>query len=103
VFTWTAQAAVDDLVAFVRQHLDEDERVVNGSCLHIDDCNGSGFGDRFDDDRLLAEVEAKRRILDLCAPEVDDGTSGARIARLTIHMLAQPYAGREGWREEWRA
>lgn len=58
---------------------------------------------RWDPARVLAEVEAKRQILDLCAPEVDEGTSGARIARLTIHMLARPYAGRAAWREEWRA
>lgn len=50
---------------------------------------------------VLADVAAKRAILELCAPEVEEGTSGARIARLTIHMLARRYAGWDGWRDEW--
>ncbi|HET7055733.1 MAG TPA: hypothetical protein VFI12_04670 [Thermomicrobiales bacterium] len=46
--------------------------------------------------RVLAEVErerrdlaAKRRILDRVEPEIDDGTSGSRIARFTIRALAE--------------
>jgi hypothetical protein len=61
---------------------------------------------RWDPNRVLAEVElgraeveAKRRILDWalmwmgrdCAPWNAD----------CIRLLAQPYAGRPGWREEW--
>jgi hypothetical protein len=85
---------MDELVAFVRARLNEREALL----LHT---RASGIPCPIPIDTLLAEVEAKRRILDLCAPGVDEGTSGARVARLTIHLLAQPYAGQHGWREEW--
>lgn len=57
---------------------------------------------RWDPARVLAEVEAKRGLitevvqLDQSA-DVDAGPTAAAIARL----LAQPYAGREGWRDDW--
>lgn len=57
---------------------------------------------RWDPARVLAEIAAKRRILDLCTPELDEGTSGARISRLTIHTLAQPYADLPEFLPEWR-
>lgn len=69
---------------------------------------------RWDPARVLAEVEAKRRILDLHEQAVPDGhdQQGYRFACEhcsqttpcpTLCLLAQPYAGRDGWREEWRA
>lgn len=80
---------------------------------------------RHDPARVLAEVDAKRRILDehgasggtcrTCCGEPDrevrwDGEEEAvEWARAdkpwpcpTVRLLAQPYAGRDGWREEWR-
>lgn len=155
--------AVDELVAFVRQQLDADEalarRVAERYVVRNSDRPDDGqpywplpsieatFRGRIDPDivagldlirtydpaRVLAEVEAKRRILDLhigahdCT-EIhtgvypDDwpadagwGKAGERRAHAanehfeadqpcpTVRLLAQPYAGRDGWREEWQA
>jgi hypothetical protein len=50
---------------------------------------------RWDPARVLAEVQAKRRILDEFSWEAGE-------TRAIMH-LAQPYAGQPGWQEEWRA
>jgi hypothetical protein len=73
----------------------------------------------FDPARVLAEVAAKKAILDLYRQawgehqswleDVGGDTFGradeirGRVESLheTIRLLAQPYAGRPGWREEW--
>jgi hypothetical protein len=125
---------VEDLIAWLRTQLDEDERVAreaardggtwrgSDSGIYYDYDSGDGpfavgsyeyLDDRYwqhitrwDPARVLAEVEAKRRILDwlietggiLDAVEVWSADVGA-----PIRMLALPYAGRDGWREEWRA
>lgn len=88
---------------------------------------------RWDPARVLAEVEAKRRILDLHKPQPSQYLDGVYVpgepvgqqceycASLchsysgincetpdapypcpTVGLLAQPYAGRPGWHEEWR-
>lgn len=64
---------------------------------------------RWDPARVLAEVGAKRRILDLHAPVIDGTQSswtwfaGSESASLAIvKLLALPYADRDGYREEWR-
>jgi hypothetical protein len=70
---------------------------------------------RWDPARALAEVKAKRRILDLhheteLESEPDHEPLGAGCAECahfdwpcdTIRLLAQPYAGQDGWQEEWR-
>lgn len=63
-------------------------------------------------DQALAEVEAKRRILD----DLDEALANssdwrmeirmaipeAILARRVSRLLALPYADREGYREEWR-
>jgi hypothetical protein len=131
-------SGVDELVAFVRRCLDEDERVAQAASgfpweatisLSGDqgDVQGvtSAFEDyccsaedathiaRWDPARVLAEVEAKRRILDdydilVSAIRRVDDVEGNRLlyarreARESdIRWLAQPYAGQDGWREEW--
>lgn len=59
--------------------------------------------------RVLAECAAKRAIIEDCRDEIaehhpdhfpDDLTH--HLARRTLLTLAQPYAGRPGWRDEWR-
>jgi hypothetical protein len=146
-----------DLVEFLRAALDEDERVarmaMGGSkgrwTMDFDRDMGVVFDDRQDvivldeDDpienqlshiarhdpaRVLAEVAAKRAIVELHSPtnEEEHGSpqgflGGGRYGYIepacitcgtfdeyavpwpcdTIKALAQPYAGRPGWREEW--
>lgn len=59
-----------------------------------------------DEDRyrfLLADVEAKRDIIDACEPLLGDyPTSGAALAYRVLGYLALPYADHEQFREEWR-
>ena len=65
---------------------------------------------RWDPARVLAEVDAKRRILDLhhaedgCCYTCSDkrGDSAERAPCPTVCLLALPMAGRDGYREEWR-
>lgn len=100
---------MDELVAWLRAQLDEDERVIQEAAEDYFYAEGHGravyrWFDRWAPDQpdpMLAEVEAKRALLDWavawlerdCAPWNADA----------IRLLAQPYAGRDGWREEWRA
>lgn len=101
---------MDELIAFVRAALDEDERVaralepVFGIYPDGHTSAGSEFLDRFDADRVLAEVEAKRRILDALQGQREEDDPFVPLAGDVIpKALAKPYAGREGWREEWSA
>jgi uncharacterized protein DUF6221 len=65
---------------------------------------------RHDPTRVLAEVEAKRRILDehdTAGWKVGDRVHDCQWADgtwpcATVRLLALPYADRDGWREEWR-
>jgi hypothetical protein len=142
----------DDLVAFLRRCLDDDERVARealhedavrpgewmtehhgmgtepSTCHIAEDRSGHYWSvahevfipnaehiARWDPARVLAEVKAKRRILDdydivVNAIRRVDDVEGNRLlyarrdARMSdIRWLAQPYAGYDGWREEWRA
>jgi hypothetical protein len=132
---------VDELIAWLRQQLDEDERVAraadSGRWLpedkgitfeyRADDFHGGEAQARlvadtranqwhianWDPARVLAEVEAKRRILEAAPDEGDSVRYGnwascgdgcaATVQLEVIKLLAQPYAGQPGWREEWRA
>jgi len=56
--------------------------------------------------RRLAEIEAKRRLLDWL-DRLDDGITdvnwwSAPSTNTARQLLALPYAGRPGYREEWR-
>jgi hypothetical protein len=55
---------------------------------------------RWDPARVLAKVKADRRVLEL-AIELQEHEG--RYAEDFLIALVQPYAGRPGWREEWRA
>lgn len=65
---------------------------------------------RWDPARAQAEVAAKRRVIDVLRgfepnDEWDtqpDMGQRANNAAGALRALAQPYAGRPGWREEWR-
>ncbi|MGI5171892.1 DUF6221 family protein [Spirillospora sp. CA-253888] len=139
---------MNDLVAFLLARLDEDEqaaRDAGGDRWHIGDavdptkpCNVHTFPDvrgvaqecgwlhaehiaRHAPERVLAEVEAKRRIIaehslrpaeELLtgAPEFgcetchDHSEYGIRPRGWceTLRLLSLPYADRPGYREEWR-
>jgi hypothetical protein len=129
--------ALDELFAFMRAALDEDERVAreaannddslmpwsvhtedlghlvrvrydNGySVIHSDgniDQDEAEHIARWDPARVLAEVEAKRRILDwIDRTAISDQVTWSFVAEAPIRLLAQPYAGQPGWREEWLA
>lgn len=119
----------DDLTTWLRAQLDDDERVALGVDGLSDDTigdialmAGSGaveFLRHFHLDRVLAEVDAKRRILEEhpttpayyallehCARCVDPEAGGpdpdAEYPCKTVRLLALPYADRPGYRDEWR-
>jgi hypothetical protein len=124
-------SGADDLFAFVRRCLDEDEARTRKlladaqrTTLTLQDPRllGKfipGWHDWPDVEQMcterLAEVEAKRRILDdhdilVSAIRRVDDVEGNRLLHARrearesdIRWLAQPYAGQDGWREEWRA
>ena len=138
---------MDDLVAWLRHQIDEDERVARATLSVGTRANmrrekpaprwirdGSRIRDdapgptilrvghtwareadhiaRHDPARVLAEVAAKRKVLDLrdswareaeTAPPQASHLFRAQVsaADAVIRALAQPFAGRPGWREEW--
>jgi hypothetical protein len=58
---------------------------------------------RHDPARVLAEVAAKRRILDDCASYVDEEGDAVTdgLSWRVVALLAVPYAGNAGYRPEW--
>lgn len=112
----------DELVAWLREQVDEDERkaqLVHGRCGNQVVVDLPEYVDEettlhrkvvvFDPARVLAEVAAKRRIIGRCAEQVPaswafmDDVFHARAADAleTLRLLASMYAGRPGWRSEW--
>lgn len=94
---------MDDLVTWLRARLDEDAADINESrALSPGDLHWS-MPDWLDRPRLLAEVDAKRRILDEVVGGLAKEERWAR--RFAVHLarlLALPYADQPGYREEWR-
>lgn len=98
----------DELITWLRAQLDDDERAALawlplGNPTEADRDHMA----RLNPTRMLAEVEAKRRIIEAEQDRViEEGSLPERMRDLietdVIKLLAQPYAGREGWREEWR-
>jgi hypothetical protein len=124
-----------DLVEFLRAALDEDERVARVAtpgpwrldaglrlpeqidvvsvdyftvCEDLEDTDAAHIA-RHDPARVLAEVAAKRKLLDEYEaasrdpdtdPEVLGYAAGLDVA---VQHVSQGFAGRPGWREEWRA
>lgn len=121
----------DDLVAFLKTCVDAEEAAAQDweRAPHTVDC-GVRLGYWAERDcvcgypkRVLAEVAAKRRIIDLhhslgpsagtedklvcdaCGPEEDISfrveTYGRGWPCTTLRLLASVYAGRPGWQSEW--
>jgi len=124
-----------DLVEFLRARLDEDERIararIEGSdWMDFERCKDihhphADYLPHFNPYRVLAEVEAKRRIIDLhgeskyitnrydCNICTDNGVtndqdSGETFAEpeawpcRTIRLLALPYSDHPDYQQEWR-
>ena len=111
----------DDLVAWLRAQLDEDERIASrvepnqapNQLRAMVTRDGSPPFLEVDSARVLAEVDAKRRILDFLSRDVIDVSTlggppewihGASPieAHPALRLLALPYADRPGYRDEWR-
>ncbi|MEV7358190.1 DUF6221 family protein [Kitasatospora sp. NPDC091276] len=134
-----------DLIAFIRARLDEDERealavlwagsgnrldwtLVASATIEIgtetigtDDRNVASHIARHDPARVMAEVDAKRRLLDLHGPLTLRGGAGARCFDTTtacrsceppqfpehaypcatLRLLALPYADHPDYRPAW--
>ena len=76
-----------DIVAFLRSCLDErEEQYSNAPEVY-------GWE--------LADVKAKRQIIELCATETDE-TGGRPLAIRTLRLLALPYAEHPDYQERWR-
>lgn len=111
-----------DLLEFLRARLDDDERMAN----NLDELAGYerngiestaggevvDYLDHFSPDRMLADVDAKRRIIDeaeraFADAERDDhdqaaGHLAAAFERRILPPLALPYAGHPDYRGDWR-
>lgn len=122
---------MSDLIAWLRAQLDDDERVARAAAdgparatwtyieddralpyvvsthpgadrrmvAHPEELEYGPHIARHDPARVLADIAAKRAILDGHALD----THWCPMGDALLLALAQPYAGRDGWREEWRA
>jgi hypothetical protein len=124
---------VNDLVTWLREQLDEDERIAHDASEPLATWSDGGplddeeLGDawwlrppqgthaaRWDPTRVLAEVAAKRSVLDHFekwsgtlrhTPEgwAEGGATAYRMAmERVLCLLASSYAGYPGYREQWR-
>jgi hypothetical protein len=122
---------IDDLVTWLRAQLDEDEQIAREAAdegdgqwrlaTYQDGTTTAWHGEvevmtsldgtdavhirNWDPARVLAEVDAKRRILDEHLPGTDPcdahDASLRTIECNTLRFLALPYADRPGYRPEW--
>jgi hypothetical protein len=102
---------MDDLVTWLRAQLDDDERVARqmmaepgGFYIEAEtaDVNIMTVGAhvyRWTPKRVLAEVDAKRRILDEI---IELHEREGRYTEGFLAALALPYADRPGYLQEWR-
>jgi hypothetical protein len=108
---------MDELIAFLTRCLDEDERKV--AAMEREEARVrtapifqghppnwlAGVDIFVSSKRWRAEVEAKRSrigLLDLLLGTSEPGEDAADIASTLMHIEARPYAGQDGWREEWQ-
>ncbi|MEV0149084.1 MULTISPECIES: DUF6221 family protein [unclassified Nonomuraea] len=115
--------SVDDLIAFLRARLDEDEQAALDWQQHkqvlteqfmndphrkhvrlrrepVTDARLSEYAyhDRFEPARVLREVEAKRALVGLWSRASSDDRRGG----YSLRTLALPYADHPDYRHEWR-
>lgn len=96
-----------DLTAWLREQLDADARVAQAAYDEASDYEvaGSDLAElhflNWKPDRVLADVAAKRRLLDDLAG--DDASWGAQAqSERRIRVIAEAYADRPGYQEDWR-
>ncbi len=105
-------SSVDDLVTWLRAQLDDDERVAREAVQWSEgaaEWANPGEPDwehiaRHGPARVLAEVDAKRRLLDYLVALEDkalDGNWWNLDTDEPAKLLALPYADRPGYRDEW--
>lgn len=89
---------------FLLARIDDDESFAKLSLTY-----GPQMGDLVDPPhnplsgrRVLAECEAKRRIVGLCSDTYIPVDAGRFIAAAVLAALALPYADHPNFREEWR-
>lgn len=106
---------MDELVTWLRAQLDDDERVARQVMAEpvgfyieaeTDATNIMTVGayiHRWTPKRVLAEVDAKRRVIETCAFWLYEDDRGIDpCASSTLRLLALPYADRPGYLDEWR-
>lgn len=101
-----------DLIAFLRARLDEDERHVDAMDDFWLDTNDEFTGDavrRFTDEkRVLADIDAKRRILGLYQLDFNDEGEPVCLGGYgeaywdVVRLLALPYSDHPDYDESWR-
>lgn len=101
-------SAVDDLIAFLRARLAEDEQLV----LALDETayNGvestAGADARAHLERAAAEVEAKRKLIELYLMTYETSTLDSdawTVMKDAMRTLALPHAEHPDYRPEWRS
>jgi hypothetical protein len=111
---------MDDLATWLLAQLDDEERAARAVQEGFASYDGDGrpsYSDidgmpareaehiaRWDPARVLAEVDVRRRILELYGVSTDrqlDPTAW-ELMKHAVRALALPYADRPGYREEWR-
>lgn len=119
---------MSDLVAFLRAQLAQDERVIRSNSLELwpgdflrriadeHERDPEHFAWKphdvspqriahilcFDPRRMLAGVESKREIVDVCARNLEyTPTSGADLAAAVLRSMTLPYADRPGYDPAW--
>ena len=111
---------MDDLVRWLGEQLDEDERIARAAAgLQADPENGWGISGRaimphigvvhedearahiaaHNPSRVLREIDAKRQIVDRYAWLREHGDTGGTA--WVLPLLALPYAHRPGYRAGW--
>lgn len=96
---------MDDLLSWLREQLDDDEWVAR----HGRSCDvAHPQADMYHPDghphaRALAEVEAKRAILDQVGSRGELADLDVESTAWLLGTLAQPYRDRPGWKPEWAA
>ncbi|CBG71888.1 hypothetical protein SCAB_48371 [Streptomyces scabiei 87.22] len=120
---------MDDMVQWLGQQLDEDERIARvatpgpweqsgigeygwavsfsrpGAGVEVEDSDqgraDADFIAAHDPARVLCEIDAKRRII-AAYENYDREAPELDVPESVLRLLALPYADRPGYREEWR-